>query len=141
MKGAIITHPGLEAVPGKEIKELIGKDPKLKRSVALFETDNVEDFCTLCYRSQSAIKVLQLFFSSQPKRLDDVLPTIGDIDLKDWLKDKTFCVRCRIVDNDMFDTMESERLIGEVIHEKYKAKVSLEDPDVTFFAYVIEKDL
>jgi putative N6-adenine-specific DNA methylase len=140
MKGTIITHPGLEAVSGKEVKELIGQDPRISRSIAQFSTDNIEDFCTLCYRAQSAIKVLHLFFSSKPKKIDDVLPTIEEIDLKEWLKDKTFCVRAKIVDNDLFDTMESERLIGEVIHEKYKAKVDLENPDITFFAYVIEDD-
>ncbi|MFC1741235.1 THUMP domain-containing protein [Nanoarchaeota archaeon] len=138
MKGIIITHPGLEAVSGKEIKELIKQEPKLKRSVAMFTTDKIEDLCTLCYRSQSAMKVLQLFFSGEAKKLDDVLPTINDLNLAEWLREKTFCVRCKIVDNDFFDTMESERLIGEVIHEKYDAKVSLEDPDVTFYGYVIE---
>jgi 23S rRNA G2445 N2-methylase RlmL len=136
MKGAIITHPGLEAVSGKEVKELINSDCALKKSVALFDTDNLEDFLTLCYRSQSAIKVLYLFTASSCKETDDILPQIKNLNLKDWVKG-SFVVRSRIVDNDMIDTLESERLVGEVIHEKYDAKVNLEKPDVTFFLYVM----
>lgn len=136
MKGIIITHPGLEAVSAKEVKELIGFDCKVERSVALFETDKLEDFCTLCYRSQSAIKVMDLFLSGDIKSLEDLLPHIRELDLSDWVKG-SFVVRSMIVDSDDVDTMESERLIGEVIHEKYEAKVDLENPDVTFMFYVI----
>ena len=64
MKGLIITHPGLEAVSGKEIKELINQDCELERSAAVFSAEKLEDFCTLCYRSQSAIRVLYLFTSA-----------------------------------------------------------------------------
>ena len=144
MKGMIITHPGLEAVSGKEIKELVGADCKLKRSVALFSTDSFEDLCKLSYLSQSAIKVIQLFFSATINDMDDVLPAIKDLDLSEWLKDRTFAVRSRIINNDSVDTMESERLMGEVIYNKYHdklgAKVNLENPDVTFFAYVIDAE-
>lgn len=136
MKGLIITHPGLEAVSGKEIKELVKQDCELERSVAIFNTEKLEDFCTLCYRSQSAIKVLFLFTSASVKTLDDVIPMIKELDLKEWLDGTKFVVRSMIFDNRDIDTMESERLIGEVIHEKYKAKVDLEKPDVTFYAYV-----
>jgi putative N6-adenine-specific DNA methylase len=144
MKGLIITHPGLEAVSGKEIKELIKADCKLKPAVAMFSTDNIEDFCTLAYCSQSAIKVLQLFFSGTISKLDDVLPAIKEIDFSELLEDKSFVVRSKVIDNDSVDTMESERVIGEIIYDKYNkkcnAKVDLENPDITFFAYVLGKE-
>ncbi|MBN1544733.1 methyltransferase [Candidatus Woesearchaeota archaeon] len=140
MNGAIITHPGLEAVSGKEVKELIGVDAEIKRSVVLFTPEKMEDLCTLCYRSQSAVKVLCVLFTSRFRRMEDILPKIERIDLSGWLEGKTFCVRSRIVENEGVDTMESERLIGEVIHEKFKAKVDLEKPDIPLFAYFIGND-
>ena len=136
MKGIIITHPGLEAVSAKEVKEIIGSDCKVDRSVALFETDKLEDFCTLCYKSQSAMKVMNLFLSGNINSFEDLLPHIRELDLSDWVKG-SFVVRSMIVDSDDVDTMESERLIGEIIHEKYEAKVDLENPDVTFMFYVL----
>lgn len=136
MDGIVITHPGLEAVSGKEVKELIGADCRLETSIALFSTERLEDFCTLCYRSQSAMKVLHMFLSGSIRSLDEVLPHIGNLDLSVWLGDSSFAARCVIVDNEGLDTMESERLIGEVIHEKYGAKVDLENPDVLFCMYV-----
>jgi 23S rRNA G2445 N2-methylase RlmL len=136
MDGIVITHPGLEAVSGKEVKELIGADCTIEPSVAQFKAAKLEDFCTLCYRSQSAIKVVNLLLSGRVKSIEEVLPHIGNLDLAEWLKGSKFVVRSMIIDNDDVDTMESERLIGEVIHEKYNAKVDLENPDVTFCMYV-----
>jgi putative N6-adenine-specific DNA methylase len=144
MKGVIITHPGMEAVSGKEVKELTGADCKVSDSVVLFDVKRLEDLCTLAYCSQSAIKVVYLLFSSSVKKLDDVLPKIGALDLSEWLKGKSFVVRSKIVDNDSIDTMESEREIGEVIYEKCNkstgATVNLDNPDIPFFAYV-HKDM
>lgn len=142
MKGLIITHPGIESVAALEIKELIKKKAVIKNSVALFETDDWEDFCTLCYRSQSAIRVLCLLFDSSLTDIEKILPELKQLALEEWLKNKTFAVRSKIIDNQLVDTMESERLIGDVIHEKYSeklsSKVSLENPDIPFFAYFIE---
>ena len=137
MKGIIITHPGIEAVAGKEVKELIGADCSISRSVAAFETKNIQDFCTLTYKSQSAIKVLYVFFSARVKKLEDILAKVKDSDLSEWMKNKSFAVRSKMLDNEFIDGMESERDIGEVIFDKYKAKVDLETPDVTFFLYVV----
>lgn len=139
MKGCIITNPGLQAVPAKEIKELIDAKCELADSVAVFETDSIVDFCTLSYRSQSASKVLLLFFSGKPTPFEDFLDEVKHLDLSDWVEGRTFAVRAKIIDNDDLDTMESERLIGEVIHEKYKVKANLTEPDVTFYLYVCGK--
>ncbi len=139
MKGLVITHPGLEAVSAKEVKELIGSDCAMNSSVALFETDKFEDFASLCYRSQSAMRVLHLFMNFEISDLEDVFEPVSEYDLGDYLKEKTFAVRSWIVNNDNIDTMESEREVGAIIHDKYKASVDLENPDVTFFIYVFEK--
>ncbi len=140
MKGLIVTHPGMEAVSGKEVKELIDADCKVSPSVALFDAKKLEDFLVLAYRSQSAIKVVCLLISCPVKKLDDILPKIKSLDLSGWLKGKSFVVRSKVIGNDSVDTMESEREIGTVIYEKYSesldAKVNLDHPDVPFFAYV-----
>ncbi|HII72253.1 TPA: methyltransferase, partial [Candidatus Woesearchaeota archaeon] len=142
MKGIVITHPGLQAVAAKETKDIIGKDCTIRDSVALFDTDEVRDFCTLCYRSQSAMRVLQLFTEFEVERLEDSFEAVQEYDLLKYLKGKTFSVRAWIVNNDSLDTMETEREVGRIVYEKYSkdgVKVSLEDPDVPLFVYVIGK--
>ena len=141
MKGLVITNPGIEAVSGKEVKELIGADCKVAKSVVIFETAKIEDLCTLCYCSQSSVKVLCLLFAGTVKGIDDACDAIKKLELSDWLKDKSFVVRSRILDNEELDTLESERLIGEVIYDKFNAKVDLEHADIPFFAYFIGNEL
>jgi 23S rRNA G2445 N2-methylase RlmL len=141
MQGAIITNPGIEAVSGKEIKELIGADCKIGRSVVTFEVRDIEELCTLCYCSQSAVKVLHLLFAGTVNGIDGSCDAVKRLDLSAWLGGRSFVVRSRIVDNEEIDTLESERLIGEVIYEKYHAKVDLEHADIPFFAYFIGNEL
>jgi 23S rRNA G2445 N2-methylase RlmL len=137
MDGIIITNPGIEAVSGREVKELIGAECRIARSVAIFESKSLEDLCALCYCSQSAVKVMCLLFSGTIKGIDAALKELKKLDLSEWLHGKSFSVRSRILDNESLDTLESERLIGEVIYEKYGAKVDLEKPDIPFFAYFV----
>jgi 23S rRNA G2445 N2-methylase RlmL len=136
MKGIIITHPGLEDVSVKEVKELIKADCTKAHSVVVFEASKMEDFCTLGYRSQSALKVIYLLHSCTVKDMDDLVSKAGKVDVSEWIKDTTFCVRSKILDSKI-DSMELEREVGAVIYEKYKAKVDLENPIVTFFGYVV----
>jgi tRNA (guanine6-N2)-methyltransferase len=72
--------------------------------------------------------------------LDDLLLDIKKLDLSTWLQGTSFVVRSKIIDNEKLDTMELEREIGAVIFEKYKSKVDLENPDITFFVYVAGND-
>ena len=83
MKGLVITHQGLEAVSAKEVKDIIGVDVSAEKSVAVFDTGNIEDLCILCYKSQSAIKVLALLGDGKigEDGIDSVLPMIKGIDL------------------------------------------------------------
>ena len=117
MRGAIVTHPGLEAVAGKEVKELLDIQPSLNPSIALFETDEHKDFMTLCYRAQSAIKILHLFLDMPITSLDDVLPKVKEYDFSPFTKNASFAVRSLIVNNDMLDHMETEREIGGIIQD------------------------
>ncbi len=142
MKGMIITHPGLQAVAAKEVKELIGVIPSIGPSVALFESDKIEDFCLLCYKSQSAVKVIQLFMKFEIQELEDAFEEIKNYDLSLFLKDRTFAVRAKIINNDSLDHMETEREVGAILHDAYKAegaKVNLDDPDLTFYVYVFNE--
>ena len=142
MKGLIITHPGLQAVAAKDVKDIIDKDSDVRESVAIFETDKFDDLCLLCYKSQSAIKVMQLFMEFEVSTLEDAFEEIKNYDFSAFIKDKTFAVRSRIVKNDIFDSMETEREIGAIIHDRYNkdgVSVNLEKPDITFFVYVYEK--
>ncbi|PIY60218.1 hypothetical protein COY95_02955, partial [Candidatus Woesearchaeota archaeon CG_4_10_14_0_8_um_filter_47_5] len=59
MNGLIITHKGMEGVCKQELCELASpKKTKTEEGVVLFEIENHEEFCTLCYTMQSAEMVL-----------------------------------------------------------------------------------
>lgn len=58
MKVLALTFPGLADVLVREIKELTGKNSKETAEGALFETEKLEEIFTVCYRSQSARRVL-----------------------------------------------------------------------------------
>jgi putative N6-adenine-specific DNA methylase len=139
LKGLLITNPGTEKIAAKEVEEIIGKKSEIEESVVLFDVEKSEELMKLCYLSQSASKVVELLHV-QDANLETALEKINSLDLSKWLNG-TFVVRAKVYDNEDFDTLDTERQVGEVIHEKYNAKVNLNDPDVTFFICVYEEKL
>ena len=129
MKAIGVTHKGIEDVAALEIKELINKPSKVEDSVVLFEA-NKQDLALLCYKSQSLIKVLELFFKLKINKLED-FEKIGKVDFKG-----SFAVRCLRIGEHDFSSKDIEKVVGGAIYEKTKQKVNLENPDVTIFVYL-----
>ena len=148
MKAAVICPEGLEDVSALEIKELTGKKAETGKTVALFETDDYQDVCRVAYKAQCCKRVLLLLKILKINKQEDVEKDIKKLELEKWLDRKTkFRARCRIINNEKLLSSEIEGAIGEAIIEStkeknnYLQKVSLESPDIIFYAHICENSL
>ncbi|MFH1641823.1 MAG: THUMP domain-containing protein [Nanoarchaeota archaeon] len=139
MKGLAITSKGIEDVCEAEINELINAITAAKETAIEFDFDKFSDLCVLCYKAQSINKIL--FFLSQFKfhDLEDIRAAVNKLDFSKWVKDKTFRVSSKIVDND-YSSEEINAETGAFIIDKYSPKVSLDNPDIIIFVYIVKDE-
>jgi len=140
MKGAVIVSKGLEETASLEIKELIGGTPLSKERVVIFDIKKLEDLCTLCYKTQSASRVLLLLDNFKSKDILEVIEEkINDLDIKKWNKG-TFSVECERFGSHDFNSVDVERAVSDLIFSKTQQKVNLKNPDTTFFVFIYNDD-
>jgi 23S rRNA G2445 N2-methylase RlmL len=138
VKSVLITNKGIEDNAKKEIKELIKVDATIKDTVLLFEAKKPDDLCKLCYKSQTARKILILLQQGSVKKLDDISI---EVDLLPYLKDtKTFGIECIRLGEQDFKSVDVESKIIHLIAEAYEKTFTHENPDIIFFAYVYNDD-
>ena len=140
MKALAITSKGIEDITALEIKELIKVNSSVKESCVVFEPKKILDLCTLCYKGQSVSRVLFLLESFKFKDKKDLLGKFGSkkVDYGKWLdKNSKFMVECRRVGSHKFSSQEIEKDIGRLM--PLDNKVSLDKPDVVFYAYIFDK--
>ena len=148
MKAIAITSKGIEDITALEIKELVKAKTQVKESCVIFEPKKLEDLCLLCYKAQSAEKILFLFdcFDFNNNELfEDIKKHIEKIDFGKWLNKKTtFRVSSKKIDNDDLSNEEVCSRTGELIinhikrAKKYRQKVDLNNPDIIFFVYIFK---
>ena len=134
MKGAVVCDKGLEDISCVEVGELIGAKCEKREGVVVFEVKDLKDLCVLCYKAQSVYMVLYLFLEAE---FDDLEKEIDNLDFKEWVEGKSFAVRAEC--SGELSSKEVEEKVGGFVFEKVKglkAKVDLENPDVTFFVHV-----
>lgn len=147
MKALAICSKGIEDIAALEIKELIKAESEIKDSCVLFNTKKLEDLCLLCYKSQSAEKILFFFdyfnFNDNNEFNKKIKEVIDKIKFDDWLDKKTtFRVTCKKINNETLSSEEIAGNIGALIIEnikknkKYKQKVELDNPDITFLIFI-----
>jgi len=141
MQGIAICMRGLETVLTAEIKELIKCSAKADKTVALFNTKQ-KDLAKLCYRSQSAVKVLEFLFQCKAsneyeKTIQSIEKGIAKIELS-LLKDKSFKVVCKRIGKHDYHGTDISPKVGEFIIDKTNASVSLENPQVVVYVYIYE---
>jgi putative N6-adenine-specific DNA methylase len=130
MKALAVSYRGIEDISAKEIFELIGVKTSVKEGCVIFDC-GLEDLALLCYKGQSVNRVLLLLDEFKINKIED-LKRISKIDFSKWLKNKTFAVRCEIINNEKLRSQEIEKAAGDEI----SGKVDLENPDITIFVYV-----
>ena len=145
MKGLAITNIGIEKVSSKEVKELIKAKTEVLKGGVSFDIKELSDLCLLCYKAQSVSRVLLLLKKFKINKIAD-LKQIEKIDFTEYLESKqTFASRCMKIGE--FSTREIEEEVGAIIIDsienktKRKQKVNLDNPDVTFFSYVVNNEI
>jgi len=141
MKAIAITNKGFEDITAKEIKELISCSTTKKEHCVLFSPKDFEQLCTLCYSAQSIHKIILLLSEGKIKDLEKDLKKTNFDQFLD--KKTTIAVRSEIFENkDITNNIEADTgaYIIDSIEEKnnYKQKVNLNNPDITFFVFVVK---
>jgi len=142
MKGIAVCLKGIEDVMATDIKELTGKKGIIKDTAVIFETEQ-KNIAKVCYRSQAAVKVLELLGTCKADKsfkatTAAIESQIKKIDLL-TLKDHTFRVKCKRIGEHDFHGTDISPQVGEFIIKKTGAKVSLDEPQIIVYVYIYEK--
>lgn len=143
MKGIAITHQGAEDICTAEVRELIGAKAEKRDAVVVFPVKKAEDLCKLSYMGQSFKRVLLLLKESKvSKKLPDADKELKGQKLKEYFgKTTTFRVDCIRKGEHDFQSADIGEEFGAAIVKLTKAKVSLENPDLTFLVFIQDKEL
>lgn len=142
MKALLITHRGIEDISEKEIMEIIKTKTQIKKSAVVFDIKKTEDACLVCYKSQSAIRVLLLVSEftvhrNFEKTIDDLKKHLHDADLSPWVK-KTVKIACKRTGSHDFSSVDVAAEITRILAKKHEIKTDFRNPGITFFAYIFE---
>lgn len=147
MNGLAITNKGMEDVCAKEINELIGGKQAVGDSVVEFELSKLEELCLLCYKSQSASRILYLLSSFSVEKgltetVEKIRTSLDKTGLGEWIKkDSSFKVECERLGDHDFTSPELEKetgsLIVELVEKKqgFSPKAKMERPSTVFYVY------
>lgn len=138
MKGLVITSKGIEDIAALEVKELINADCKVEESAVVFDFKNFEDLCLLCYKSQSADRVIYLVGSFEFQNFfNDIKGFIDKADFGKWSAYKKFKVECIRQGTHDFRSIDVEGEASAYLVKKLKnCKISLKDYELSFLAYI-----
>lgn len=145
MRAAVLTHPGLEEISEREIKERLGKDAscfKTYEGIVIFDCKDIKSLEKLGFYGQSIIKVLSLI-SYFPFSEEDLRKNIKD-SLEKHKQHKTFVSRCKKASDEIdISCSDTERFIGKTILESPNnkdAKVDIKEPEEIIYSF-ISKDI
>lgn len=138
MKGLVITSKGIEGTAAAEIKELIGSNCKIEESCVIFDIKKLSDLCLLCYKSQSADRVMYLIGSfSFSNFFSDLENYIKKTEFDSWIaKLKKFRVECIRTGSHDFKSTDVEKKFTEIIGKK-GFKLDNSDYKIIFLIYII----
>ncbi|MBI2650210.1 hypothetical protein HYX04_02755 [Candidatus Woesearchaeota archaeon] len=142
MKGFAITSKGLEETASAEIKELINVKSKIEECCVLFDFRDFRDLCLLCYKSQSADRVLHLIGSFEfDDFFADVERFITKVNFDEWIiKNEKFKIECIRLGSHNFKSVDVEAKVSELILKKYKnkLKVGFKEHEVIFLVHIVQ---
>ena len=144
MKGLVITSKGIEDVAAIEIKELINANCEIENACAIFDFENFRELCLLCYKCQSADKIIYLAGNFEFKNFfDDLGKFIAELDLDEWIGDnsKNFKVECIRLGSHDFRSIDAEAKAAELIQKKFRLKgvgAGIGNYEILFLIYVVD---
>lgn len=139
MEGLVVTSKGIEETAFMEIKELINADCKAEEGCVIFDFKNLSDLCLLCYKCQSADRVICLIGSLEFKNFfGEFEKFILELNFDEWLgkakKFKVECIRSGLHD---FKSVDVEKKAGEFIAKSKNKKVGIKDYEIIFLIYIV----
>lgn len=162
MKGLVITSRGIEETAVVELRELLGAECKAEKAgegCVIFDFAEFSQLCLLCYKSQSADRVLHLigsfeftdFFARLGQFIDELqlsqLPHGGLAD-KNKKFQVNFKVECLRLGSHDFNSVNAENKTAELLGKKLKcrnidesSKARMKEREINceiiFFVYII----
>lgn len=146
MKGLIITNKGMEHISALEVKELLNIKKGIEKDdfILKFPIKRLEDLALLCYKSQSASKVIYLLgeikvtknLESNIKKFSRILE---NVQLDKFLKNKIFRVDCERTGEHDFKSVDISRKIVNLLIKKGYDKVTFKDPKVVLYVVIVDK--
>lgn len=140
MKGLVITSKGMEEAASIEVKEIINTNCKIEEGCVIFDFDNFKDLCLLCYKSQSADRVLYLISSFEFQNFfEELEKCIDKIKFDNWVeKSKKFKVECIRVGTHDFNSVDIETNTAKLILKKLnKKKFDIKGYEIIFLVYIV----
>ena len=141
MKGIVIVSRGIEHIAAMEINELIHSDCKIEESCVIFDLKKLSDLCLLCYKSQSADRIMYLIdsfnFSGFSNELEN---SIKKTKFDRWLtKLKKFKVECIRIGSHNFKSIDVAKKFVRLT-KKYKKDFKFDNVDykIIFLIYIID---
>ncbi|MBI4143573.1 hypothetical protein HY487_01670 [Candidatus Woesearchaeota archaeon] len=138
MKGLAITSKGIEDIASAEIWELAGAKAKIENGCVIFDFKKFEDLCLLCYKCQSADRILHLIGHFEFEDFfEEIVGFFEKIKLEEWVsKCRKFKVECIRIGNHDFKSVGAEAKVAEIFQKNGK-NLSIKDPDIIFFVYIV----
>ncbi|MBI2557915.1 methyltransferase [Candidatus Woesearchaeota archaeon] len=140
MRGLAITSRGIEDTAAIEIKELVGANCKTGEGCVIFDFKSLRNLCILCYKCQSADRILYLIGDFEfGDFFDGMKKFISGLKLDKWIgESKKFKVECQREGVHDFNSVEVESRTAEFILNALKnKKADMKDYEIIFFVYIM----
>jgi len=143
MKGIVITSRGIEGTASIEISELINAKCEIENGCVIFEVKSLRDLCVLCYRCQSADRVVCLIGSFEFKNFfDEFEKYIINSDFSSWFEEiNAVKVECIRHGTHNFKSVDVEIKTGEIIAKKLRGrniKIAMSNYEIIFLVYIVD---
>ncbi|MBI2654481.1 methyltransferase [Candidatus Woesearchaeota archaeon] len=137
MKGLVITSKGVEETASVEIKELINSNCNAENGCVVFDFNDFKELCLLCYKCQSADRVLYLIGGFEFRNFfEEFKRFIEKVKFEGWIKKcKKFKVECIREGSHDFNSADVEAKTAGFIAKK-GVKYAIKDYEVIFFVYI-----
>jgi len=139
---ALLCDPGCEPEAALEAHELTAKTARQAVGYVTLERCTAEQIATLCYRSQTASRIIALIAEgtiTDPEELDKIKEELLLFDYAPFLKHGgSFKVECERIGEHNFQAHDIEMKLGELLFEEKKFPVSLKKPDMTLYCAVVD---
>ncbi len=131
------TIHGLEDIAAREIENFGARILELRSGKVIYK-GNEELIYKLNYGAKRIFRIAVILSMGKMKELEDLRKFVRD---SDFCIDDTFAVRTKRKGEHNFTSMDVNAIVGEEILKKCpKAKVNLDEPNLTFLCWINDED-